>query len=445
VQNIAAGNTEYGALRLQGNWSGSGRIIKRGEGIAGITGSGKTFSGNVVIEQGVLTFSEPAISSNSVTNYSVLSGGQLRLSSASSAVGVPRSYLFKGPLRLAGPGRTGIPENENQGILGALRLETGSTGTVAVLTNRVELTANADIHVPATNTISLLGELTGSDVLTKSGGGTLSLGTNTTTFSGSIQVNRGILNLDGVQLTNLRSMNLTNGTALMGRGAISGGVIVQEGAVLESSQGATPGSAPLAVGGFVVQGPSILNLKFVGTPTSGIYPVMTCASGIEGLSYLTLMGVPPGLSASLIQQGNTVSAILFSSPSEAWLLKNALPLNGLGAGDWSGDLDGNGLSLMEEYFFGVDPATPVSGSGLLQSEVEPAGPTLSVLYRRNKTATDLTGTAVWSATLESASWSSSGITDIQVQNGLDYEMRRASVPILQGESRKFMRIRIEKP
>lgn len=441
VQNIATGNTEYGALRLQGNWSGSGKIIKRGPGIAGITGGGKTFSGDIVVEQGVLTFSEPAITGNNVTNYTVQSGGQLRLSSS----GNPRNYLLKGPLLLAGSGRSGVSDNENQGVLGALRLETGSSGTVAVLTNRVELTANADIHVPATNTISLLGELTGSDVLTKSGGGTLSLGTNTTTFSGSIQVNRGILNLDGVQLTNLLSMNLANGTALMGRGAISGGVIVQEGAVLESSQGATPGSAPLAVGGFVVQGPSILNLKFVGTPTSGIYPVMTCASGIEGLSYLTLMGVPPGLSASLIQQGNTVSAILFSSPSEAWLLKNALPLNGLGAGDWSGDLDGNGLSLMEEYFFGVDPATPVSGSGLLQSEVEPAGPTLSVLYRRNKTATDLTGTAVWSATLESASWSSSGITDIQVQNGLDYEMRRASVPILQGESRKFMRIRIEKP
>jgi autotransporter-associated beta strand protein len=441
VQNIASGNTEYGALRLQGNWSGSGKIIKRGPGIAGITGGGKTFSGDIVVEQGVLTFSEPAITGNNVTNYTVQSGGQLRLSSS----GNPRNYLLKGPLLLAGSGRSGVSDNENQGVLGALRLETGSSGTVAVLTNRVELTANADIHVPATNTISLLGELTGSDVLTKSGGGTLSLGTNTTTFSGSIQVNRGILNLDGVQLTNLLSMNLANGTALMGRGAISGGVIVQEGAVLESSQGATPGSAPLAVGGFVVQGPSILNLKFVGTPTSGIYPVMTCASGIEGLSYLTLMGVPPGLSANLIQQGNTVSAILFSSPSEAWLLKNALPLNGLGAGDWSGDLDGNGLSLMEEYFFGVDPATPVSGSGLLQSEVEPAGPTLSVLYRRNKTATDLTGTAVWSATLESASWSSSGITDIQVQNGLDYEMRRASVPILQGESRKFMRIRIEKP
>ena len=441
VQNIAAGNMEYGALRLQGNWSGSGRIIKRGPGIAGITGSGKTFSGNVVIEQGVLTFSEPALSGNNVTNYTVQSGGQLRLSSS----GNPRNYLLKGPLLLAGSGRSGVADNENQGVLGALRLETGTTGTVAVLTNRVELTANADIHVPATNTISLLGELTGRDVLTKSGGGTLSLGTNTTTFSGSIQVSRGILNLDGVQLTNLLSMNLANETTLMGRGAISGGVILQAGAVLESSQGATPGSAPLAVGGFLVQGPSILNLKFVGTPTSGIYPVLTCASGIEGLSSLTLMGLPPGLSASLMQQGNTVSAILFSSPSEAWLLKNALPLNGLGAGDWSGDLDGNGLSLMEEYFFGVDPATPVSGSALVQSEVELSGPTLSVLYRKNKGATDLNGTPLWSDTLESASWSSNGITDTQVQNGSDYEMRRASVPILPGENRKFMRLKIEKP
>ncbi|KRO62439.1 MAG: hypothetical protein ABR82_07360, partial [Verrucomicrobia subdivision 6 bacterium BACL9 MAG-120507-bin52] len=435
------GNTEYGALRLQGNWSGSGKIIKRGPGIAGITGGGKTFSGDIVVEQGVLTFSEPAITGNNVTNYTVQSGGQLRLSSS----GNPRNYLLKGPLLLAGLGRSGVSDNENQGVLGALRLEIGSSGTVAVLTNRVELTANADIHVSATNTISLLGELTGSDVLTKSGGGTLSLGTNTTTFSGSIQVNRGILNLDGVQLTNLLSMNLANETTLMGRGTISGGVILQAGAVLESNQGATPGSAPLAVGGFVVQGPSILNLKFVGTPTSGLYPVLTCASGIEGLSSLTLMGVPLGLSASLIQQGNTVSAILSSSSSEAWLLKNSLPLDGLGAGDWSGDLDGNGLSLMEEYFFGVTPATPVSGSALLQSEIQPAGPTLSVLYRKNKAATDLIGTAVWSDTLESASWSSSGITDIQVQNDLDYETRRASIPILPGESRKFMRIKIEKP
>jgi hypothetical protein len=40
VQNTSTTNTEFGALRLQGNWSGPGGFIKRGPGLAGITGAG---------------------------------------------------------------------------------------------------------------------------------------------------------------------------------------------------------------------------------------------------------------------------------------------------------------------------------------------------------------------------------------------------------------------
>jgi autotransporter-associated beta strand protein len=362
VQNIATTNTEYGALRLQGNWSGPGKIIKRGPGIAGITGGGKTFSGDIVVEQGVLTFSEPAISGNNVTNYTVQSGGQLRLSSS----GNPRNYLLKGPLLLAGSGRSGVSDNENQGILGALRLETGSTGTVAVLTNRVELTANADIHVPAINNITLQGALVGNATLSKSGGGTLQLNPGTGTFAGSIQVNRGTLHLGGAQLTHLLSINLTNEATLAGSGAIAGALTLQTGAVLESSQGPVPGTAPLAVGGFAVQGAAILNLKFSGTPIAGRYPILTSGNGITGLDQLTIMGAPTNFVASrVVQESGTVSIILAENDFQVWLVEQGISPHGTMAEAWSADLDGNGWTSGQEYAFGLNH--PLSQRTMIQA------------------------------------------------------------------------------
>jgi len=443
VQNIAAGNTEYGALRLQGNWSGSGKIIKRGPGMAGVTGAGKTFSGQVVVEQGVLTFSEPAISGNSMTNYTVQPGGQLRLSSA----GNPRHYLFKGPLNLAGNGRSGVPENENQGILGALRLETGSTGTVAVLTNRVELTDNADIHVPATNNLTLQGGLAGSTTLSKSGGGTLQLDPGTGGFAGSIQVNRGILNLGGVELSNLVSMNLTSETTLAGSGAISGGLTLQAGAILESTPGTSPELVPLAVGGLVVQGPAILNLKFSGTPVAGKYPVLSSASGVTGLENFTLMGIPAHLSSSrLVQDEGTVSVLLAETAFQSWLVENGLPADGTGAGAWSADPDEDGFTNLQEYFYGFSPlAASVQGNPIVPEAPLPGGSSFSFLYRKNKAATDVAGIVKWSSDLTSANWDSAGVEDALVQDHGTYETRRATVPIQPGESKKFMRLEISGP
>lgn len=443
VQNIAAGNTEYGALRLQGNWSGSGKIIKRGPGMAGITGAGKTFSGQVVVEQGVLTFSEPAISGNSMTNYTVQPGGQLRLSSA----GNPRNYLFKGPINLAGNGRSGVPENENQGILGALRLETGSTGTVAVLTNRVELTSNADIHVPATNNLTLQGGLAGSTTLSKSGGGTLQLDPGTGGFAGSIQVNRGILNLGGVELSNLVSMNLTSETTLAGSGAISGGLTLQAGAILESTPGTSPGPVPLTVGGLVVTGPAILNLKFSETPVAGKYPILNSVSGLEGLENFTLMGIPAHLSSSrLVQDEGTVSVLLAETAFQSWLVENGLPADGTGAGAWSANPDEDGFTNLQEYFYGFSPlAASVQGNPIVPETPLPGGSSFSFLYRKNKAATDVAGTVKWSSDLASTNWNDAGVLDSLVQDHGSYETRRATVPIQPGESRKFMRLEISGP
>jgi autotransporter-associated beta strand protein len=312
VQNIGSTNAEYGALRLQGTISGPGAIVKRGPGMAGITGAGKTFSGDITIEQGVLTFSEPAITANGVTNYTVQPGGQLRLSSA----GNPRNYLFKGPLNLAGGGRSGVPENENLGVLGALRLETGGTGTVAVLTNNVHLTDSADIHVPAANVIRLDGPLTAAtdtNLLTKSGGGTLTLASGAETFTGAIAVNRGTLQLEGASLTNTtRALILTNETTLTGTGRWGGALQASSGAALSFSLGASPGgSAALRVGSAAIAGSNSVVLETLPETAPGSYPLMTVDGSFTGTNNLHLAQAPENYpTASLSISNGTLFAVL---------------------------------------------------------------------------------------------------------------------------------------
>ncbi|MFM8682250.1 MAG: CotH kinase family protein, partial [Chthoniobacterales bacterium] len=87
VLNTNAASAEFGALRFQANVSGTGNITKRGPGHAGFTGTGKTFSGNILVEQGVLGFSATG-ASNASTNITVQAGGQLRLSAAQSGAQV---------------------------------------------------------------------------------------------------------------------------------------------------------------------------------------------------------------------------------------------------------------------------------------------------------------------------------------------------------------------
>jgi autotransporter-associated beta strand protein len=252
-----------------------------------------------------------------VTNYTVQSGGQLRLSSA----GNPRNYLFKGPLSLAGNGRSGVAEDENLGVLGALRLETGTTGTVAVLTNNVHLTDSADIHVPATNAIRLDGPLTSAtntNVLTKSGGGTLTLSAGAATFTGGLAVNRGTLLLNNAQLTNTtRNLVLTNETTLAGTGRWGGALQSSAGATLSFSLGASPGgTAVLRVGSAALTGSNNVVLEAVAEAAPGSYPLLAVDGSFTGTNNLRLTQAPSNYpTASLSISNGTLFAVLPAGPA----------------------------------------------------------------------------------------------------------------------------------
>ncbi|MBE0541633.1 MAG: chitobiase/beta-hexosaminidase C-terminal domain-containing protein [Verrucomicrobia bacterium] len=196
VTNIV-GHAEHGALRLRANWAGPGGLIKSGPGVASLTGEAKTYTGATLIEEGVLLVTQPATPTAS-TNIAVQAGGQLRLISANDVSG-PRIYNFGGPLSLAGLGRgPEIPEEQSFGRLGALRYDPGSQDNQAILLNPVVLTGPTDIHVDgARNTLELRGGVSGTNSLTKTGGGTLLLSTDSSLHTEPVQVENGTLALAG--------------------------------------------------------------------------------------------------------------------------------------------------------------------------------------------------------------------------------------------------------
>lgn len=223
VTNLV-GDAEQGALRLRDGWSGPGGLIKSGPGVASLTGADKTYTGNTVIEAGVLLVTQPAAPASSPAII-VQSGGQLRLTSASDSSS-PRVYTFGGPLSLAGFGRgPEIPEAQQQGKLGALRYDPGANGNQAIVTNPILLTAPADLHVDGTrNTLTLTGDISGAQPITKSGGGTLELSADNSAYTQPVQVDNGGLALAGKLGS---SVHLAASATLTGTGAV--GALTGEG------------------------------------------------------------------------------------------------------------------------------------------------------------------------------------------------------------------------
>lgn len=211
-----AGDSEHGALRLRTRWEGPGGLIKKGPGIASLTGEDKNYSGDTVIEQGVLQVTQPAAMVKSAVT--VQPGGQLRLVSAGTFE-APRIYTFGGVLSLAGPGRSGVLDGSGQGVLGALRYQPGSGANRAVLANPVSITATSSIHVDGSaNRLDLSGALSGSAGWTKSGGGTLALNANSPSFDGPITVSNGHLEVNGAIAA---PVSLAPGTTLSGHGRLT--------------------------------------------------------------------------------------------------------------------------------------------------------------------------------------------------------------------------------
>ena len=259
----------FGGLRLRGPWQGSGGITKQGLGVASITGGGKDFTGALLIEQGALRVTEPAVPGG-VSSVTVLEGGQLRLISSSSP-GEPRVHTFGGgAISLAGMGRGGeLASGEELGVLGALRYDPSNNDNHAILMNPVELAADTDIHVDGTrNLLEIQGTIGGVGTLIKTGGGTLRLAADSATFAGPFEVRNGSLEVNAD--FSAAAVHLGDDGVLAGSGAVgpvSGTGSVEPGAArLTAPQSGAPRYR------FVFSNNRIGTLELTSTPALSATP-----------------------------------------------------------------------------------------------------------------------------------------------------------------------------
>jgi hypothetical protein len=180
-------------------------------------------------------------------------------------------------------------------------------------------------------------------------------------------------------------------------------------------------------------------------PTSftaeGLPPGLTCS--LSGL----ISGTPTSLGpfASTVVASNSVGPgtislnFLISSPTYLeWLV--SYKLSELNVDQ---DSDGDGVKNLMEYFMGLDPNTR-DGASLVAFQANPSEDFISLTYRRSKEISGVNGMVEWSSDLSGNNWSSVGVTETSVDHG-SYEERTASVPKGQGETRKFLILRVMQP
>ncbi|MEK7951440.1 chitobiase/beta-hexosaminidase C-terminal domain-containing protein [Luteolibacter sp. Y139] len=295
--NQLDGDHDYGALRLRERWSGPGGLRKTGLGIASLTGEEKNFTGELAIAEGVLQVSQPS-TPTFVSSITVSPGGQLRLTSGSDTPGVPRTYGFAKPIKIAGTGRgIAIPDDTGQGKLGALRYDPGDGENHVVIPVAVELTAPSSIHVDgALNRLELTAPLTPTaHALTKSGGGTLHLKTANPSFTGPVTISNGTLELSGP---------LASPITLAATGTLTGyGTI-----------GAISGTGTIALGSEILTAPTLSDTIITATlanPGSPVYTQPTAAG--NGLLSISTISSPPDLCRIYLPNpGTTFRGLIFA-------------------------------------------------------------------------------------------------------------------------------------
>jgi hypothetical protein len=102
------------------------------------------------------------------------------------------------------------------------------------------------------------------------------------------------------------------------------------------------------------------------------------------------------------------------------------------------DPDGDGLPNLVEYFMALSPAEGSAGAMPIHSATPGV---IGMDYRRGKATHGVVGGMKWRSNLSDvAGWSAENVTYQLLSDHGDYEMWRATVPVLPGEQQKFLRL-----
>ncbi len=310
----------------------------------------------------------------------------------------------------------------------------------------INLTASADVHVPAGNAMQLGGPLTTStntNVLAKSGGGTLVLSSNASAFTGGLAVNRGVLRLDAAMLTNtVRALVLSNETVLTGTGRWGGSLEARDGSALAFFPGLSPGdAAPLRAGSFAASGTVTIAVTPAGGALAGTYPLLAVDGVVSGVENLALSLAATNFPASSLSFSNgTLHAVLSASasPSETWLAQYGLPAEGTGDGADAADPDNDGVSNLLERALFMNPRVAEAGGWPVASG--PDGEAFAVTYRVARNQNDLSVRGESSPRLGAdAEWTPL-VPEVADDTHPNYTVYRAALP--QSGASGFVRLKV---
>jgi autotransporter-associated beta strand protein len=312
VVGVAQNVSNYANLR---NLAGSGDMIKDGSGRVRFTGFNSSFTGNIILNDGVLHAGFRASALGSGSSTLTLNGGQLTFG-GNTAVNFGRNTTVAGDAELFNNNSTG-----NGGLsytfgtlsMGAHTLtvnrnDSGGTATPGNITfGATTLTGDATFNVgnhgtdPAglnQLTLGAVGESGGSRSITKTGEGTLILnGSNT--FAGATDIQDGTVQL-GANGTLSGSSSITiHSNAVLEVSEVAGGLILNAGQEVGGSgtvrgdltvgNGATlsPGNSlgVLSVSNLTLAAGSIIDWEFENDTDAG-----TTYDQIAGAGLLTLNG-----------------------------------------------------------------------------------------------------------------------------------------------------------
>jgi len=184
-------------------------------------------------------------------------------------------------------------------------------------------------------------------------------------------------------------------------------------------------------------------LAWSNVPRASKYKVIRsdgAQAEVTGTSYTDSGWTPAAAYTYVIEAINrsghsTNHPTVAAAPKRLWALSQNLPWNV----DMTADQDGDGVPNLLEYFHGLNPQVRDMGVPFTVHEVTTSN--LAVRYRVNSSATDVSGTPEWTPNLAANTWTNAGVTT----NNLTGEWagwRSATIPVTNGMSAGFMRVRI---
>lgn len=271
--------------------------------------------------------------------------GILQLGGTASYSGT--TAVNAGTLRIAGDSNIGS---------GALQLGGGTllvTGSDVTIDNSIALTTSTSSTINNANSLTLSGQMTGSGNLAKSGAGTLILSNTTSTNSGTVTVNAGVLQLDGKVGggVTVAGGTLAGGGASTAAGEAAGDVSIDSGGTL--SPGANGGAdvADLKTGNLTVVSGGTLAMTLNGATTAGTDYDQIITTGTVNVTGATL-----SVSGSATAAPGTVFTLISNDGTDAvtgtfnGLAEGAtVTVNGVGMTiSYAGGTDNNDITLTRQ-------------------------------------------------------------------------------------------------